>query len=221
MIKIWRIKKGKIVTSISLDNKPDLIAHCEKQKNFSAYVQSLIEQDMASLERAERKQKDEIHVELTREERNVYSYCRRYFREFGGMKFEEHYPYFDLQPEPDLLRILLGDVRDRIPKGDKLRKYIEQLKTDDTLWETFYDKIGRYWRQENPIPEEWKKETVAGLTIYEALSRIIPEALRLKNKKVAITIKRISELVGLTYQQTYTNLLPYIKPILRKMEIQI
>jgi hypothetical protein len=78
-----------------------------------------------------------------------------------------------------------------------------------------------YWQQVNPLPEDRKKEIIPGLTLHEALSKIIPEALNLKDKDLPITIKRISELAGLTYQQTYTQLMPYIKPILTELKVEV
>jgi len=219
--RVWRLKKGKIITTISLDNEPELMAHCQKQKNFSRYVQNLILQDMARLERAEKELEKVEHVELTEEERGVYSFCLRYIREYGTMKYGDNYEYFPLQPEEDVLRLLLGDVRDRLKEG-KTYEHVKKLTADDSLWNVFYDRINRYWRQQNPIPTEWKKQVVPGLTMHEALARIIPEALRLKSRdKATITVKRISELIGLTYQQAYTNLLPHVQPVLRKMGIEV
>jgi hypothetical protein len=35
-------KIGKMIKTISLDNKPELVEHINKQENFSNYVQCLI-----------------------------------------------------------------------------------------------------------------------------------------------------------------------------------
>jgi hypothetical protein len=71
------------------------------------------------------------------------------------------------------------------------------------------------------MPEDWKKEIISGLTLHEALSKIIPEALSLKDKDLPITIKRISELSSLTYQQAYTKLMPHIRPILKELQVEV
>lgn len=248
-MEIRRLKKGKIITSISLDNNSDLIEHCEKQKNFSAYVQKLIEQDMAILKQAE-KETDKIEVELTPVEMGIYIFCLPYFREYGYMKYGDNFEYLQLQPEPETLHILLSDVRDNLKeeietdeeilslqKGKiitispetvkEMYDYVLELKKEDEQWKHFYNKISRYWRQENPMPEEWKKEVVLGLTIHEALAKILPEVQRRKHKseefgvKATLTTKMIADLTDLTYQIAYTKLLPHIHSILRKEGIEI
>lgn len=215
-------KTGKMIKTISLDNKPVLIEHINKQENFSNYVQLLIEQDIQRLKHAVQ-QPEEI-IELTKEEKTVYGMCLRYFREFGMMKFGWHYREFSLQPEVDTLWCLLGDVRDTLePHKNCINtyQYVLKLKEDDELYQAFYIKISKYWRQEHPIPEGWKREVIPGLTLHDALSKIIPEGMHLKNNGSSLTTRRISEILGLTYQQTYLELMPHVKPVLHELDIEV
>jgi hypothetical protein len=212
-------KTGKIIKSVSLENKPELSENCNNQVNFSNYVQLLIEQDMERQKQVQ--QQSEEVITLTNEEKMTYEMCLRYFREFGSMKFGGYYCNFALQPEPDTLCCLILDVQDLLKKEPDLQQYVKSLRDDNTLYKAFYDRISKYWRQEHPIPENWSKEIVPGLTLHEALSKIIPKALLLKYDHNPMTIKRISEVLGLAYQQTYTQLMPHIRPILRELQVEV
>ncbi len=203
-----------------MDNKQDLIAQIEKQPNFSEYVQKLIEQDIARLNQALQPLNAQPKIVLTDIEARIYSHCLKYFREIGVMNFGKYCHYFPIQTDPDLLRCLLLDVQDIISKySNTTAEYIKQIRENDADYQTFYNKLNDYWQQENPIPDDWKKEIIPGLTLIEALSKIIPEALKLKEDNLQITIRRISDLTGLTYQQAYTQLMPSIKPILKELNI--
>jgi hypothetical protein len=167
-------------------------------------------------------QKTEEKVELTFQEEAIYNECYQYFREFGILKYNVWWKMFDLQTDPDLLQVLLGDVQDRLTDGwidrsphDLAKSLIE----DRAKFDAFYEKISKYWRQERPIPDAWKKEVIPGLTVHEAISNIIPKAVSLKEAGTEVTVKSISEILGLTYQQTYLQLMPYVKPVLDELRV--
>ena len=136
------------------------------------------------------------------------------------MRYGKLFRYFPIVTYPSMLRCLLLDVQD-ICEDSATEAYIKNIRQDDSTYDIFYDKISRYWLQENPVPENWKKEIIPGLTMHDALSKIVPEALSLKHKHLPMTIKRISEITGLTYQQTYTQLMPHIKPILKELQVEV
>jgi hypothetical protein len=215
------IKFGKIIKTISIDNKPDLVQHIEKQTNFSSYIQKLIEQDFARLQATQQQEQVKVKIELTKDEKIIFNSCQKYFKEYSAMTYGSLYHYFPIVIIPDHLWCLLGDVKDNCKQTPTVVEYINHIRDDFTDYEVFYDKISRYWQQENPIPEDWKTEIIPGLTLHDALSKIIPEALKLKCKDLPITIKRISELAGLTYQQTYTQLMPHIRPTLKELQVEV
>ncbi len=214
-------KVGKIIKTISIDNKPELVSHIEKQTNFSNYIQKLIEQDLARLQATQQQEQTQAKIELTKDEKIIYYSCHKYFREYSAMTYGSFYKYFPIQTYSEMLLCLLGDVKDEYRHIPTVGEYINHLNEDSTDYEVFYDKISRYWQQEHPIPEDWKKEIIPGMTLHEALSKIIPEALHLKDKHLPLTIRHISETVGLTYQQTYTQLMPHIKPILTELQVEV
>jgi hypothetical protein len=213
-------KIGKIIKTISIDNKPDLVLHIETQANFSNYVQKLIEQDLARLKSAQQEQ-TEKKIELTKDEISIYACCEKFFRELGNSKYGDFYKYFPIQVPSDLLWCLIGDVKDLLKQHPSKVEYINRIKENSEDFAAFYNKISLYWLQENPIPEDWKREIIPGLTLHEALSKIIPEALKLKDKDLPITIIRISEITGLTYQQAYTQLMPSINPVLKELQVEV
>ncbi len=215
-------KVGKLIKTISIDNKPELVQHIEKQSNFSNYVQTLLEQDLARLHATQQQKQTEAKIELTKDEYLTFEHCKKYFREYGGMTYAKYFHYFPVQISSDHLNCLLLDVYDICKTyAPTTAEYIKHIRENDEDFDIFYDKISRYWQQENPIPEDWKKEIIPGMTLHEALSKIIPEAIKLKDKDIPLTIKRISEIVGLTYQQTYTQLMPHIRPILKELQVEV
>jgi hypothetical protein len=214
---------GKIIKTISLDNKPEIIEYIDKQENFSKYVQVLIEQDIQRLKQTVIQQTEE-RIELTFQEMTVYDECWRYFEDFGVLKYGKWWQMFDLQIDPDLLQAWLGEVQEELSDGwiDRSPHDLAKiLKEDIVKFDAFFDKISKYWLQERPIPDEWKREVIPGLTVHEALSKIIPKAINLKDEQNAITINRISEILGLTYQQTYLRLMPHIKSVLSELGIEV
>jgi hypothetical protein len=214
-------KVGKIIKTISIDCKPELVQHIEKQANFSNYVQTLIEQDMTRLQTTEKQQNNEPKIILTKTEHSVYTVCIKYFREHGGLKYGRYYEYFPIQADADFLRCMLTDVYDTVKGSKELGEFVKHIQENDDDYTAYYEKMCHNWLQENPIPDEWKKEIIPGMTLHNALQNILPEALNLKYKKLPITIKRISEVVGLTYQQTYTQLMTHIRPILKELQVEV
>jgi hypothetical protein len=224
------VKTGKVIKTVALDCDPETLELVVEQSNFSEYVRELLKQEVSKRKRAEAEKaiKKTEHVTLTDAEYEIYSWCRCYFREFGYMKYGNNYRYFPLQPEELALNSLLGDVRDKT-NSKAAKTLIKKFREDDILWESFYNRICVFWRQENPVPEEWKKEVVQSLTLHDSLMKILPEIMRLKHQEqqqtrqdtVSVTVKFISDAVGVKYQEVYSKLVPLLRPILRKDNVEL
>jgi hypothetical protein len=224
------VKTGKVIKTVALDYDPEVMELIAEQPNFSEYVRELLKEELNKRKRAKASEetKKVVPVTLTSEEYEIYSWCRRFFREFGYMKYGNNYRYFPLQPEADTLNALLGDVKDKTDR-EAVRELIRQFREEDSLWESFYNRICVFWRQENPIPEEWKKDVVQSLTLHDVLMKILPEILRLKYQEqqrtgqtsISVTIKFISDALGVRYQDVYSKLVPLLRPILRKDNVEL
>jgi hypothetical protein len=224
------VKTGKVIKTVALDCDPETLKLVAEQSNFSEYVRELLKQEVNKRKRAEAEKatKKIERVTLTDAEYEIYSWCRCYFREFGYMKYGNNYRYFPLQPEELTLNSLLGDVRDKT-SSEAVKELIKKFKDDDSLWESFYNRICDFWRQENPVPEEWKKEAVQSLTLHDTLMKILPEIMRLKHQEqqrtgktpISVTVKFVSDVVGVKYQEVYSKLVPLLRPILRKDNVEL
>lgn len=237
----WAIVKrekatGKIIKTVALE--PDMKIP-EDASNFSEYIRNLIKQDL------ERRKQDEptitaasepqaTRVELTDAERLLYTYCMRYFHEFGRMEYGSSYEYFPLQPDQETLLCLVGDVYDLLKKNqynesqqdkkattEEALEIIRNIKDDKELWSQLYNKFSTHWCQENPIPEEFMKEVVKvdgkAWTRYEVLEHCMPE----RNEKNELSVRKIAEIFHVSYQKAYNKVVPIIEPVLKEAGAKI
>jgi predicted DNA-binding protein YlxM (UPF0122 family) len=197
---------------VSISVPDEINDYLAKKPNRSDFVVNLIRKAMEEEGQEAGKPVEwevEEQIELSHDEKIMYSYMGRHAFEYGCQTYGNNYLLYNYPLDTTLLRIHLGDVMDKLRESDKaLSETICRIREDEDALNELQRKFSLYWRQikEKDIPEELKKEAAPGITFIDLMSKLGSPIDK------TLSIHDVASKLGISYMKVYNS----IRPVLEK-----